>query len=30
MEFHLLKTFAEHPNRALDRDELTELAYNRT
>mgnify|MGYP000938069534 CR=1 FL=1 len=30
MEFCLLKTFAEHPNRALNRDELAELAYGRT
>ena len=29
MEFALLKTFAEHPNRALSRDELTELSYGR-
>ena len=30
MEFSLLKVFAEHPNRALDRDELAEMAYGRT
>ncbi len=29
MEFRLLKTFAEHPNRALNRDELAEMAYDR-
>lgn len=29
MEFALLKTFAEHPNRALSRDELVELSYGR-
>lgn len=29
MEFNLLKTFAEHPNRALNRDELAGLAYGR-
>lgn len=30
MEFSLLKTFIEHPNQALNRDELAELAYGRT
>jgi len=29
MEYALLKTFAEHPNRALSRDELTEKSYGR-
>ena len=29
MEFALLKTFAEHPNRALSRDQLVELSYGR-
>lgn len=29
MEFCLLRTFAEHPNRALNRDELAELAYGK-
>jgi two-component system phosphate regulon response regulator OmpR len=29
MEFDLLKAFAEHPNRVLDRDQLLELAHNR-
>jgi two-component system, OmpR family, phosphate regulon response regulator OmpR len=29
MEFALLKTFAEHPNRALSRDELAEMSYGR-
>ena len=29
MEFSLLKTFAEHPNRALSRDELAEKSYGR-
>ena len=30
MEFSLLRTFVTHPNRALNRDELAELAYGRT
>lgn len=29
MEFLLLKTFAENPDRVLNRDELSELAYDR-
>lgn len=29
MEFALLKTFAENPNRALTRDELAEMSYGR-
>jgi DNA-binding response OmpR family regulator len=29
MEFDLLRTFAERPNRVLTRDELLELAHNR-
>ncbi|MBW9256660.1 MAG: response regulator [Candidatus Thiodiazotropha sp. (ex. Lucinisca nassula)] len=29
MEFDLLKVFAEHPNRALNRDQLMELAHNK-
>ena len=29
MEFGLLKTFAEHPNRVLNRDELAEMSYGR-
>ncbi|MEW8492661.1 MAG: response regulator [Candidatus Thiodiazotropha taylori] len=29
MEFDLLKVFAEHPNRALSRDQLMELAHNK-
>lgn len=28
MEFDLLKTFAEHPNRVLTRDQLLDLAHN--
>lgn len=28
MEFDLLKAFAEHPNRALSRDQLLDLAHN--
>jgi DNA-binding response OmpR family regulator len=30
MEFDLLKAFAEHPNRVLNRDQLLELAHNRS
>jgi two-component system phosphate regulon response regulator OmpR len=30
MEFSLLKTFVSHPNQALNRDELAELAYGRS
>ncbi len=30
MEFALLKTFAEHPNRVLNRDQLLEYAHHRT
>jgi DNA-binding response OmpR family regulator len=29
MEFDLLKVFAEHPNRALNRDQIMELAHSR-
>lgn len=29
MEFDLLKAFAEHPNRVLNRDQLLDLAHNR-
>jgi len=29
MEFALLRTFAEHPNRALSRDELAQMSYGR-
>jgi len=29
MEFDLLKAFADHPNRVLNRDQLLELAHNR-
>ncbi len=29
MEFDLLKVFAEHPNRVLNRDQLLEMAHNR-
>ena len=29
MEYDLLKVFAEHPNRVLNRDQLLELAHNR-
>ena len=29
MEFDLLKVFAEHPNRVLNRDQLLEFAHNR-
>lgn len=29
MEFDLLKAFATHPNRVLNRDQLLELAHNR-
>ncbi|MCU7838193.1 MAG: response regulator [Candidatus Thiodiazotropha sp. (ex Troendleina suluensis)] len=29
MEFDLLKVFIEHPNRALNRDQLMELAHNK-
>ncbi len=29
MEFNLLKVFAEHPNRVLNRDQLLELAHHR-
>ena len=30
MEFDLLKAFAEHPNRVLNRDQLLELAHHRS
>jgi two-component system phosphate regulon response regulator OmpR len=30
MEFNLLKVFAEHPNRVLNRDQLLELAHHRS
>jgi two-component system phosphate regulon response regulator OmpR len=30
MEFDLLKAFAEHPNRVLNRDQLLDLAHNRS
>jgi len=30
LELQLLRTFAEHPNRALNRDQLCELAHGRT
>jgi two-component system phosphate regulon response regulator OmpR len=30
MEFSLLKVFAEHPNRVLNRDQLLELAHHRS
>lgn len=30
MEFDLLKAFAEHPNRVLNRDQLLEMAHNRS
>ena len=30
MEFDLLETFASHPNRVLNRDQLLEMSHNRT
>ena len=30
MEFDLLKAFAEHPHRVLNRDQLLELAHHRS
>jgi two-component system phosphate regulon response regulator OmpR len=29
MEFDLLRTFVEHPNRVLSRDQLLDLAHNK-
>lgn len=29
MEFDLLRTFAEHPNRVLTRDQILDVAHNR-